>query len=87
MSRIKVKVDKLEEIQRQRGWTDTELASRLNITRTQLWRVKQPDGDPNHVDPGQKFISNVLRLFPDKPFEYFFEIDVGDEEVKRRERA
>lgn len=54
--------------------TDTELAAKIGVSVTQLWRAKLPSTDPRHNAPGTAFIAGVLSAF-DGPFERFFFLD------------
>lgn len=73
MKKIKLKVDVFNEyIKEKKIKKDAEVAKYMGISAVQLWRVRLPDGDPRHNDPGNEFIAGVLRLFPDKKFEDLF---------------
>lgn len=54
------------------GISDIELSKMMGISTTQLWRVRLPDDDPRHNDPGIDFVAGILRAFPDKTFEDLF---------------
>ncbi len=48
--------------------TEVEMARTLNVSRTQLWRIKKKNSAV-----GQEFIMKFKNAFPDEPFEdYFF---------------
>ncbi|MFD1335763.1 hypothetical protein ACFQ4N_09405 [Oceanobacillus iheyensis] len=53
---------------------DTQIAAKLGISVSQLWRVKLPDSHPQHNGPGTNFIVGVLTNFGG-PFEKFFFLD------------
>ena len=53
---------------------DTQIAAKLGVSVTQLWRVKLPVSNPQHNSPGTGFIAGVLTAF-DAPFEEFFFLD------------
>ncbi|RJQ25553.1 MAG: hypothetical protein C4589_11185 [Peptococcaceae bacterium] len=67
MINIGIKIDVLEVLQKDHSLNDTELAVKMGIDRTQLWRVKT-----NRSIPGEGFIAKLLALFPDKKFEDLF---------------
>jgi transcriptional regulator with XRE-family HTH domain len=67
MANIKVKIDALEKLQRDYSLNDTELAIKIGIDRTQLWRLKT-----DRSVPGEDFIAKILTAFPDKKFEDLF---------------
>lgn len=69
---IKLDVDAFNNAAAEQGWTDTELASKMGISTTQLWRVRLADTDPRHNDPGPDFVAGALRAFPHKKFEDLF---------------
>ncbi|MBU8567602.1 hypothetical protein KM914_14355 [Virgibacillus pantothenticus] len=54
--------------------SDTELAAKIGVSVTQVWRAKLPSDDPRHNTPGTSFIAGVLKAF-DGPFERFFFLD------------
>ncbi len=53
---------------------DTELAAKIGVSVTQVWRAKLPVDDPRHNAPGPAFIAGVLAAFGG-PFERFFFLD------------
>lgn len=53
---------------------DTQIAAKLGISVTQLWRVKLPKTHPQHNAPGTSFIAGVLTAFGGS-FERFFFLD------------
>ncbi|KYH31344.1 MULTISPECIES: hypothetical protein [Moorella] len=57
------------------GLKDNEIAKKLNISTVQLWRVRLPDHDPRHNDPGVDFIAGLLKAFPSVKFEDVFFLD------------
>lgn len=69
-SMIKLKIDEFKELTGE--VKDNELAKKMNISTTQLWRVRLPDEDPRHNDPGQDFVAGALKAFPSKKFEDLF---------------
>lgn len=54
--------------------SDTQLAAKLGVSVTQVWRAKLPKDDPRHNTPGPAFIAGVLSAFGG-PFERFFFLD------------
>lgn len=70
---MKLRVDVLNRLQRERGWTETELARRIGISRSRLWRAKLPVKHKEYCSPGKKFISGLLKTFPDHSFDDLFE--------------
>lgn len=73
MAAIKLKVDEFYKITR--GLTDIEIASKMKVSTTQLWRVRLPDDDPRHNNPGKDFVAGVLTAFPDVRFEDLFYLE------------
>ena len=73
MASIKLKVEVFDELTK--GLTDIELSKMMNISTTQLWRVRMPDTDPRHNDPGTDFVAGALRALPYKKFEDLFFLD------------
>ncbi|WP_010278907.1 hypothetical protein [Paenibacillus senegalensis] len=51
--------------------SDVELAKKLGVNKTQIWRAKLPVDDPRHNSPGPAFIAGVLKVFGG-PFERYF---------------
>lgn len=77
MSSIRLNVQELERMQKEKGWDDTELAKRIGVARTTLWRVRLPIDDPRYNAPGEAFIAGVLSAFHGSVFEdLFFLADV-----------
>jgi hypothetical protein len=54
--------------------SDAELAQKLGVSISQVWRVKLPPEDKRHNSPGNQFIAGVLSTFGG-PFEKFFYLD------------
>ncbi len=75
MATIRLNIKALERLQRKNGWSDEDLCKKIGISRTQLWRLRLPPGDPRYNAPGETFIANVLKAFPDKYFEDLFFLD------------
>jgi transcriptional regulator with XRE-family HTH domain len=73
--KIALNIKKLEMLQKERKWTDTELARRIGISRSRLWRAKLPKDHPHYCSPGESFIAGVLKTFPEVRFEEIFFLD------------
>jgi len=56
-----------EEYQKMEGWSDSELAKRMGVNKTQVWRVKE-----GHNNPGRDFIAGALKVFPEASFDELF---------------
>lgn len=54
--------------------SDSELAAKIGVSITQIWRAKLPVDDPRHNSPGPQFIAGVLKAFNGR-FEDFFFLD------------
>lgn len=54
--------------------TDAELAEKMGISPSQVWRAKLNPEDERYNSPGNQFIASVLAVF-DEPFEKFFYVD------------
>ncbi|MHB1651422.1 MAG: hypothetical protein ACYCVD_02960 [Desulfitobacteriaceae bacterium] len=54
--------------------SDVELAGKLGVSASQVWRVKLPPEDKRHNTPGNQFIAGVMSTFGG-PFERFFYLD------------
>lgn len=68
---VKLKVKEFNEAIKIKGWSDTEASAIMGISTVQLWRVRLPDDDPRHNDPGGDFIANTMVAL-DKKFEDLF---------------
>jgi transcriptional regulator with XRE-family HTH domain len=73
--RIKLNLDAFNSAQQEKGWSDTELAQKMNVSTTQLWRVRLAEFDARHNDPGKNFIAGALTAL-DKKFEELFFLDL-----------
>ena len=74
-STVRLNVDELEKAQTLLNiQSDTELAAKIGVSVTQIWRAKLPVEDPRHNSPGPVFIAGVLKAFGG-PFEKFFFLD------------
>jgi hypothetical protein len=63
----------LENAQKELGInSDTELAAKIGVSVTQIWRAKLPVDDPRHNSPGPQFIAGVLSAFNGTFEKYFF---------------
>lgn len=55
-------------IKLQDNMTEIEMAEKLHISRSQLWRIKKKNSSA-----GESFISKFKKAYPNEPFEdYFF---------------
>ena len=54
--------------------TNIEIANKIGVSITQLWKTTLPPEDPRYNSPGASFIAGVLEAF-DGPFERFFFLD------------
>jgi transcriptional regulator with XRE-family HTH domain len=70
--KIKMKVDVLEQLQKEENLNDTQLAERMGISRSRLWRTKLNDSHPEYCSPGESLIIGTLNAFPNKKFEDLF---------------
>ncbi|WP_312906810.1 hypothetical protein [Tissierella praeacuta] len=58
----------LEEFDKLQGdMTDIDMAKKLEISRTQLWRIKN-----KKTSVGQKFIAAFMRAYPEEKINKFF---------------
>lgn len=72
---VRLNVDKLEEEQKKHNISsDTQMAAKIGVSVTQLWRAKLPIQDPRHNSPGPTFIAGVIKAFGG-PFEKYFFLD------------
>ncbi|MDV2683776.1 hypothetical protein RYX56_05565 [Alkalihalophilus lindianensis] len=51
--------------------SDTELAAKIGVSVSQIWRAKLNKDDPRYCAPGPAFIAGVINAFGE-PFERFF---------------
>jgi hypothetical protein len=69
---IRLKVAAIKDMAAVNGWgTDREIAEGLGTSAANLCRLLKTD---KPQAPGTTFIATVLRRFPDKAFEDFFEV-------------
>ena len=50
--------------------TEVEMAKKLNVSRSQLWRIKTKSSAV-----GQEFIAKFKNAYPNEPFEKYFFIE------------
>ena len=63
---LELNIEKFNELQGE--MTDVDMANRLGVSRTQLWRIKNKKSNV-----GEKFISSFMKAYPNKKVEdYFF---------------
>lgn len=60
--------------------TDAELAEKMGISPSQVWRAKLSPEDDRYNSPGNQFIASVLSLFGE-PFEKFFYVDGSENDA------
>lgn len=65
--KVNIRVEKLEELQRKANLTETELAQRIGVDRTTIYRVKR-----GKSAPGEDFIAGALKAFPEISFDELF---------------
>jgi hypothetical protein len=85
--KIKLRVDVLEELQKENNWNDTELAKQMGISRSRLWRAKLPESHSEYCSPGESLIVGALKAFPDKKFEDLFFLTDLCSKVHNKETA
>lgn len=64
---------------------DTQIAAKIGVSVTQLWRVKLPPDHPHYNAPGPVFIAKVLNTFGG-PFEKFFFLEETDTSSYQKEK-
>jgi len=69
---IKLNVEEFNNALKKKGWSDGEAAKKMNISPVQIWRVRLPDDDIRHNDPGKDFIAGALSALNMKFEELFF---------------
>ena len=57
MAQIVINVPALDQLQRDRGWTSTQLAAAIGVSVSEVWRVKNGGGQP-----GNRFIAGLIKL-------------------------
>jgi len=68
---LELNVEKFNKLQG--NMTDVDMAKRLGISRTQLWRIKN-----RKTSVGQKFIAAFMKKYPNEKIEdYFLATDVA----------
>lgn len=65
MNLLELNVEKFNRLQGQ--MTDVDMAKKLNISRTQLWRIKN-----KKTSVGQKFIASFMTEYPKEKVEDYF---------------
>lgn len=73
--KIKLRIEMLKILQNNKGWSDKELAKKMGISRSRLWRARLPENHKDYCSPGESFIVGALNAFPNQKFEdlFFFE--------------
>ncbi|SFR15417.1 helix-turn-helix domain-containing protein [Desulfoscipio geothermicus] len=64
---IGIKINVLEKLQSDKSLSDSQLASKIGVDYSLLWRIKT-----GRSKPGQKFIAKLLTVFPEIKFEDIF---------------
>lgn len=72
MPSIQIKDGVLGGIQAKYSLTDSELANKIGIDYTMLWRIKT-----GRNKPGQQFVARMLNAFPELNFEDIFFLDLS----------
>ena len=75
MSAVRLNKAVLEAAQQKNNWSDSELAQRAGISRSQIWRVKLPAGDKRRNDPGVDLIAGLLKAFENLTFDDLFTLE------------
>ena len=50
--------------------TEVEMAKKINVSRSQLWRIKKKNSAV-----GQEFIVKFKKAYPNEPFEKYFFVE------------
>jgi hypothetical protein len=72
---VKLRTEVFNELSKKHYKNDVELAKKMGISTTQLWRVRLPEEDPRHNDPGTDFVAGALKAFGNTRFEDLFFLD------------
>ena len=72
--RVKVKLDALKKLQG--SMSDAEFSRKIGVAQSTLFRIKLPDDDERHCDPGEIFIAKILNAYPNLKFEDLFFLDL-----------
>ena len=70
MSSICIRENILETIQCEHSLNDSQLAIRIGIDYSGLWRIKT-----GRNKPGEQFVAKILAAFPELTFEEVFFLD------------
>jgi transcriptional regulator with XRE-family HTH domain len=73
--KIRLRVNFLETLQKQNKWNDSELARKMGISRSRLWRAKLPEDHNEYCSPGEGLIAGALNAFPNCKFDDLFFLD------------
>lgn len=57
--------------------TNRDIAMKIGVSETQLWRALLPVDHPQYTTPSKAFIAGVLLAF-EEPFDKFFFLDKSD---------
>lgn len=78
---IELNIDKFNELQG--DMTDIDMAKKLKISRTQLWRIKN-----KKTGVGEKFIAAFMKEFPNEKIDdYFFTKNVAFQQRNKDKTA
>lgn len=88
-NKIKLKLAKFNEVVKKEKWSDGELAIKMGVSTTQIWRVRLPDDDLRHNDPGGEFIAGALTAFPCLEFNdlFFLTNDLRERKNEVKQKA
>lgn len=64
---IKLKLQEFEKHQKDHNLTETECAKLMEVSFSQLWKVKK-----GIHDPGEEFIAGALKVFTEATFDDLF---------------
>jgi len=70
LSAICIRENILETIQREHSLNDSQLAVKIGIDYSGLWRIKT-----GRNKPGEQFVAKILAAFPELSFENVFFLD------------
>ncbi|WDF02910.1 hypothetical protein [Shouchella hunanensis] len=70
--KIVLDIEAFERAQKEMGLNNSELARKMKISRSRLWRAKLPVTHTNFCYPGEDFITGSLSVFKDKKFDDLF---------------
>ncbi|MED4083911.1 hypothetical protein P4637_03415 [Halalkalibacterium halodurans] len=83
--KLKLNVEAFNSAQKEMGLNNSELARKMNISRSRLWRAKLPQDHPYYCYPGEDFITGTLMVFRDKKFDELFFLENPCSEIHKEE--